>query len=95
MLTPECDCTVKDEGGWEITCFLNGNDMNAYEDSLSTTNNHNLNENNKWLESEDGIEFDYGGEIPIAFIVKYDVQHQTLKIECDKGAPAFKPALFQ
>ena len=62
-----CECTVIQEGGWEITCYS--------EPSRSDiTDDYHI--------------------VPYAFFIRYEFGHQV-RITCDSGSPAFRPAIFQ
>lgn len=91
---PECECTLIQEGGWEVTCYAtsvtNGSsptegDSNAEASSAALTDEMML--------THDYTNIDYN-VLTIAFSVRH-VYGRQLKITCDHGAPVFKPALFQ
>lgn len=77
--TPECECTTIEEGGWEITCYASDEESKSKEPKMD-------------FDSPD-YSIDYN-VLHTSFTVRYEIGRQ-LKLACDKGAPAFKPALFQ
>lgn len=87
--TPECDCTIVQEGGWEINCYATTNENTNQDESKSNAN--------KWSSPRDFDSPDYNIDyniLMVSFSVRYTIGQQ-LKITCDHGAPIFKPALFQ
>ena len=86
---PECDCTIIQEGGWEIICYASSKENEESSKSRSTQVGEG---GPKDFDSPD-YNIDYNILI-ISFSIRYVIGRQV-KITCDHGAPVFKPALFQ
>lgn len=79
--TDQCDCTTIDEGGWEITCYTREDETEAKKPKLE-------------FDFDEFVEPMDFSVLHTWFTVRYEIGRQ-LKLTCDKGVPAFKPALFQ